>query len=544
MRSSTALLALCLLAACAGSGDPPAPTQTPTAAVSATPSRTATVTATVASSPPTATVPPAPSATATRSAPPTATVTPPASATATPTTTPSSTPSDTPTSTPTLIPTLEPLEIRADAEWIRDAQGRIVILRGANYSGLEFGNFIGNRNGPDESDFAQMERWGFNVIRLPFAWSFLEPAPNQFSDEHLHEQVDPVVDFAARHGIAVIPEMHQFFWSRCFTNGNGAPAWVCEGRGYTDDFAGAVRAGCDFIEGAQAPDGRTLQDHFVDVWRLVAHHFAGDRRVIALNFINEPHTYACTLDAPSATHQLYELYRRLRTVLREQGALQTLVIDPPVVRNLSIGIPTEPLGPDVVYAPHLYTQTFGLPELQYNGDASTITADYGLATSEAMGFGGPLFVGEYGGNTAVDGGYRAATELFLRDSLAEQDRRLIGGAVWAYFPSDNTFSVVDADGNEKGQLVNILARPYARRIAGVPTEMRFDVETREFVFSWRVEGAAPGGGLTEVFVPLRHYPEPFDIELSDGVAMRFDVERQILLLAAPEAGLYTLRLSP
>lgn len=531
MRSGTALLTLCLLAACGGGGDPPPATQTPTAAASATPTRTATL-------------PPSHTATLTHTAPPTATVTPPATATTALTATASSSPTETPTATPTTIPTLEPLEIHADAEWIRDAQGRVVILRGANYSGLEFGNFIGNRNGPDESDFAQMESWGFNVIRLPFAWSFLEPEPNQFSDEHLHEQVDPVIDFAARHGIAVIPEMHQFFWSRCFTNGNGAPAWVCDGRGYSNDFAGAVRAGCDFIEGAQAPDGRTLQDHFVDVWSLVAHHFAGDGRDIALNFINEPHTYACTLDAPSATHQLYELYRRLRTAVRGQGAMQTLVLDPPVVRNLTIGIPTEPLGPDVVYAPHLYTQTFGLPELQYNGDASTITVDYALATSEAAGFGGPLFVGEYGGNTAVEGGFRAATELFLRDTLAEQDRRLIGGAAWAYFPSDNTFSVVDADGNEKGELVNILARPYARRIAGVPTEMRYDVASKEFVFSWRVEDPAPGGGVTEVFVPLRHYPQPFDVELSDGVAMRFDAEKQVLLLATTTAGEYSVRLRP
>jgi endoglycosylceramidase len=467
-----------------------------------------------------------------------------ATATVTPTPTAPSTATETPTATATEIPTLEPLAIHADTDWVRDAQGRVVILRGANYSGLEFGNFIGNRNGPAESDFAQMESWGFNVIRLPFAWSYLEAQPNQFDDTYLREQVDAVVDFAARHGIAVIPEMHQFNWSRCFTNGNGAPAWVCEGRNYPDTFPGAVQAGCEFITGLQAPDGRTLQDHFVDAWRLVARHYANDSRILAVNFINEPHTYGCAIAPENATHLLYELYRRLRTAIQDEGLVRTLVIDPPVVRNLSFPIVTEPLGPDVVYAPHLYTQTFGLPAIKYNGDASTITADYALAITEAAGFGGPLFVGEYGGNTNADNGYRAATELFLRDTLAEQDRRLVGGAVWAYFPSDNTFSVVDAEGNEKGELVNILARPYARRIAGVPTEMGFDFASKDFVFSWHVDGTAPGGGVTEVFIPHRHYPDPFDIELSAGVTMRFDAERQILLLAAPAAGDYTLRVRP
>jgi hypothetical protein len=74
--------------------------------------------------------------------------------------------------------------------------------------------------------------------------------------------------------------------------------------------------------------------------------------------------------------------------------------------------------------------------------------------------------------------------------------------------------------------------------------MRFDVDSKEFVFSWRVDGTAPGGGVSEVFVPSRHYPAPFAIELTAGVASRFDAEHQLLLLSALAAGEYTLRLRP
>src|SRR5262249_5265020 len=132
----------------------------------------------------------------TRSSTVTGTCTQTASSTATVTATPTapSTATDTPTATATDIPTLEALAIHADPDWVRDAQGRVVILRGANYSGLEFGNFVGNRNGPAEADFAQMEGWGFNVIRLPIAWSYLEAQPIQFDDTYLREQVDAVVD--------------------------------------------------------------------------------------------------------------------------------------------------------------------------------------------------------------------------------------------------------------------------------------------------------------------------------------------------------------
>lgn len=529
-------------------------TATPTVtATLANATQTATQTRTAVQTPTrTDAAPPTASATAVDTSSPTTSATPPATATASATAVPSATAtassspsaSATPTETASPPPTLEPLAIHADAQWIRDAQNRVVILRGANYSGLEFGNFIGNPNGPAEADFAQMKSWGFNVIRLPFAWNYLEPQPNQFVDAHLHEQVDPVVEFAARNDLLVVIEMHQFFWSPCFTGGNGAPAWVCEGHSYSNDFRGAIDAGCDFLSGVTAPDGRTLQDHFVDVWSLVGHHFAGDARVGGINFLNEPHSFGCVTAPEEQTHALYELYRRTRTAVRAQGALQTMFIDPPVVRNLGAPVPTEDLGPDVVYAPHLYTQTFGLPELKYNGDAGTITTDYTLAAGEAQGFGGPLWPGEFGGNTNADGGFRAATELFFRDTFDEMDRRLIGGAIWAYFPSDNVFSVVDRMGNEKGDLVNVIARPYARRIAGVPTEMRFDSASKEFVFSWQVDGTAPGGGVSELFVPQRHYPNGYDADLPEGVTLHATDDPQIILLVAQATGSYTVRFVP
>ena len=441
-------------------------------------------------------------------------------------------------------PSLEPLQIHADAAWVRDAQQRVVLLRGANYSGLEFGNFLGGLHGPREENFAQMESWGFNVIRLPIAWSYLEPAPNQFDESYLDEQVDPVVDFAARHGILVVLEMHQFQWSPCF-DGNGAPAWVCDGHDYSNDVAGQQQAACDFFRGATAPDGRPLMDHFVDVWRLVARHYAGDRRIAGFDFFNEPIAYAC-LPIGTFEHDVLDpFYRRIRAVVEGEGAVQTFFFCPSITRNAGLPTLIEPMGPDVVYAPHLYTETFGYADRKYDGDASKITADYALATSEAMQLGGPLFAGEFGGNTEVAGGYRAATEQFLRDSLAEQDRRLIGGAVWAYFPSDNTFSVVDAEGNEKGDLVNILARPYARRIAGIPTAMSFDPTTKVFTFSFENDPAENPPDPTEIFLPAgRHYPNGFAVTVSAGDRWEYDAEASRILLYRGPASEHDVRINP
>ncbi len=448
-------------------------------------------------------------------------------------------------SLPSSAPPIEPLDVHADAEWIRDRQGRVVLLRGANYSGLEFGNFVGNRRGPQESDFAQMASWGFNVIRLPIAWSYIEPEPNQFTDRYLIEQADTVIEFAARHGILVIAEMHQFQWSTCFTNGNGAPAWVCNGRGYSDDVNGYQRAGCDFFQGALAPDGRTLIDHFVDVWRLVAHHYAGDTRVAGFDFFNEPIGFTCFPLGTFERKVVNPLYRRLRAAVTAEGAEQTFFYCPSITRNVAIPTVVEPMGPNVVYAPHLYTQTGGAPNLKYNGDASTITADYALGSEEARRLGGPLFAGEFGGNTDTPNGFRAATEQFLRDTLAEQDRRLVGGAVWAYFPSDNTFSVVDVEGQEKGDLVNTLARPYARRIAGIPTSMQFNLETKEFTFSFRDDPERRPPDPTEIFVPAgRHYPEGVRIEVSAGDRWRLDADGSRVWVFRGRSSTHSVRIAP
>ncbi len=439
---------------------------------------------------------------------------------------------------------IEPLQIRADAEWVRDLQGRVVLLRGANYSGLEFGNFVGNPHGPREANFAQMASWGFNIIRLPIAWSYLEPSPNAFTDAYLTEQVDAVIRFAAQHDLLVVLDMHQYLWSTCL-NGNGAPGWICDGHTYASDPSGYLKAGCDFFQGGLAPDGRALMDHFVDVWRLVARHYAGDPRVAGFDLFNEPNAFTCIPLGAFERNVLDPFYRRLRAAVQAEGADQTFFFCPSVTRNVGVHTILEPMGPNVVYAPHLYTETGGAPGLQYNGDASQITKDYALALTEAQTLGGPLFAAEFGGNTDEDGGFRAATDAFLRDTLAEQDRRLVGGAVWAYFPSDNTFSVVDAAGLEKGTLVGRLVRPYARRVAGTPTAMHFDPETREFTFSFDDDPQHAPPDPSEVFLPVaRLYSNGFDVDVTPGDTWQLDTVRQTILLRRGPATTHTLRIVP
>jgi endoglycosylceramidase len=408
----------------------------------------------------------------------------------------------------------------------------VVLLRGANYSGLEFGNFFGSATPPEEADFAQMAGWGFGVVRLPIAWHYIETAPGVYDDAYLRDQVDPVLDLGARHHIGFVLEMHQYEWSAC-TGGNGAPEWSCEGREYTRDMAGVARAGCDFWSGVDAPDGRPLLDHFVDLWAFVAQRYAAHRAVTGFDLFNEPPNIGCAPLGDFERQHLFPLYRRLARAIRARGAVQMLFIEPPILRaaGIAAAMDDDPGDANVVYAPHLYTpQLLSLPGARYSGNRDVIVRDVELARAEADALGAPLWVGEFGGDT--HDAFLESTSRFIRDHLDVQDAGLLGGAVWAHFPTDNTFSVVDAAGREKGDLRRILTRPYARHVAGVPTHVAVDDETGAFRLTYVKD---PAGGDVEdptvVFAGAAvRYPQGFEVTTRGIDHWTYDATNEVLLV--------------
>jgi hypothetical protein len=349
-----------------------------------------------------------------------------------------------------------------DGQWVRDRQGRVLLLRGINYSGLEWGNFSTQPHGPQEADLARIASWGITVVRLPIAWAYLEPEPGRIDLGYLKNEVDRVVDFAQRHGIVVILDMHQYKWSMCFTDGLGIPTWTCQGK-YSNTFGAMLKAQSDFWRGATAPDGRPLLDHFADVWLRVAEYYRDSPTVVAFNFFNEPLDVLVGLNEGKPLEQavqefehdvLFPYYQRLARLVRGVGAPQTLVLDPAVTRAVGIRAHPQPIGDtNVMYAPHLY---FGADTGGFTGDLDYLRAQYAQAVTEASEIGAPLWIGEWGGVAGGPG--------FYRSSLAMQDAFLLGSAAWGYFPSGN--ELVDADGTEHLELVNLLARPYPLQTAG------------------------------------------------------------------------------
>jgi len=152
----------------------------------------------------------------------------------------------------------------------------------------------------------------------------------------------------------------------------------------------------------------------------------------------------------------------------------------------------------------------------------------------------PSFVGEFGLPFDLDGGRAFRTGNFGSQAAAlgayydALDANLLGGTLWNY-TADNTHAYGDGWNGEDfsaycredggGRAVVGFVRPYATRVAGVPTLMRWQPGRRRFSLAFRADAAARGG--TEVFVPSHLARGGFAVRVSDGT-WRHDAERQLL----------------
>jgi hypothetical protein len=155
--------------------------------------------------------------------------------------------------------------ITAHGTAFRDAEGRQVILRGANLGGdckvpfpdggthhpSDFSDhrtvsFIGRPFPLDAAPehFARLRSWGFNCLRLLTTWEAVEHAgPGQYDTAYL-DYFAEIVRLAGAGGLYVFIDFHQDAWSR-MSGGDGAPGWTFEAVGL--DFTRFARAGAAHV---------------------------------------------------------------------------------------------------------------------------------------------------------------------------------------------------------------------------------------------------------------------------------------------------------
>ncbi len=427
-----------------------------------------------------------------------------------------------------------------------DADGRDVILRGANVNSLgEYWQGVPTIEPTlpvTDADWAAMAARGFSVVRLLVTWSRVEPVQGTYDEAYL-DTVEGAVDAAAAHGIYSVIDMHQDAYTAFLSTTDpstcpagtspakgwdGAPAWAVKSDGLSTCLTNRERNSSPAVNRAwnNFYDNRDgIRDAFAAMWGVVAERFAGHPEVAGFDLLNEPETSRPASELSAAYNDLLgDVIRSIRAA--QAGApFDTIVIVEPAIpsadvsRGLMIpdpaaaGVSTENVAAGV----HNYAESIdgglGLTIEGTNRLIAGITADLGI----------PNWGGEYGWWDTS-----AASLAEARRYAVDEDRYAWGGAWWQWrqscgdphhvqwsggtvvAPADvstHLNKLQCPDNTELGQtdeFLDILGRGYPRATPGTIDELRSDPATGYLKVKATV-GVA--GGELVVWTPTTADPE-------------------------------------
>lgn len=286
-----------------------------------------------------------------------------------------------------------------------------------------------------EKDFAQVARWGFDHIRLPFDYMLIQQDDGQFKEEGF-ARLDTAVRLAETHGLNIILDLHK-------------------AAGY--DFNDAGNAGKNNIFSSPA-----LQETYLALWDKVSARYAGTHNV-AFELLNE------VVEAEAAD-RWNSLIRRAVATIRKRSPEGTIIyggIQWNSARTLKLL--DAPGDKNIVFTFHMYEplifthqkahwiagmdphkDIFYPRSLQYYKEASLVLGYKGKdvtdtdstidgsaiieemvceAAAAAQKAGVGLYCGEYG---VIDGAPVADTAAWFRDIHKVFRAHDIGHAVWTY----------------------------------------------------------------------------------------------------------------
>ena len=251
---------------------------------------------------------------------------------------------------------------------------------------------------------------------------------------------------------------------------------------------------------------------------------------------------------------------------------------PPGIRAVMPGahifVEAEPFAPPptlecegLVYAPHFYdgmtlfTRRFHphfnldlfrmrplLGEVQIRDYFSAQFGRFREYADAALGE-APIVIGEFGipfdmnDAKAYGDGDFSRQAAALDYNLRALDDHLLNYTLWNYTPDNSNergdgwngedLSIFSRDQQSDpndfdsgGRGLSAVVRPYARKVAGEPLNMRFDRARGLFTFSFRADQAVKEP--TELFVPNAQFPEGYRVEVSDGEYEALPAEQRLL----------------
>jgi endoglycosylceramidase len=195
--------------------------------------------------------------------------------------------------------------VKTSGDRFVDDNGRTLILNGINY--VNKNQSEGYLSDKDELSFKKFREYGFNIIRFGIIWDRLEHEPGVINEDYLKE-IDKRVEWARDNGIYLMLDFHQDLYSVKWSD--GAPKWATIDDGlphvvgdiWSDSYilSPAINKAFDnFWQNRSASDGIGVQDHYLNMLKVVAKRYANSLSVIGIDVFNEPYGGSLSKDIPN-----------------------------------------------------------------------------------------------------------------------------------------------------------------------------------------------------------------------------------------------------
>lgn len=342
-----------------------------------------------------------------------------------------------------------------DGRQLVDDGGNWWRIKGANYNLIEFDT----RRAPEPAQVEHLAHIGFNFIRFPINWSFLEPSPGNIDWSYV-DQIEALVEMAAAQRLWVLVDMHQWNASPCFGNaiyGNGFPEWFVDAvlgescSRYRNDPTkiGVGKFWDNFWTNPTLPSsagtyaGVPAWVAFADAWRVVAWRLRNHDNVVGWDILNEPARGPRTPETALNGEILPAFYASVGARIRwsdwRDTDFRNHVLffegqDGDVKPSLS-----KPPLTNTALSPHLYSAESGWSDCLQLSSLAHRGLDKGAA------FGIPVVFGEFGAE------YVGPATAARGDVFAAIVSRIISvnGQSWAWWEfgprdRDDTMALVDS----------------------------------------------------------------------------------------------------
>lgn len=424
--------------------------------------------------------------------------------------------------------------VRGANPGIYDAQGRYRILRGVNYNVL--GDYwqanpnVATTATYDSEQFRIMASYGFDIVRLLFRWSKLEPQPGQINQEYIN-QIKRAIEDAGKYGIYIMIDYHQDAYSKyLFTprdvncespqkGWDGAPEWavITDGASTCQERPGSRESPRAVVHAWQNLWDNTngIQDNLIAAWAELVRQTANYDNVVGYDLINEPSLgYSSLADQQQKLSQFYDkLIKAIREAERSVGAPPRAAFFEPAVTTNGEETPAVPganftRDQHIVFAPHNYFEVITQNILTYE-------QGHALYNTLASTYQSAWFLGEWG---IFHRGESEVNLPKLKRFAASEDQYLIGNTYWVWCTAPGDPHQISYDGNSYSETVQllmeldanaqytgrrddlflkVLARTRPRAIHGKPISLVSDSDTGEMTF----RATADKPGVSEFWVP-------------------------------------------